>query len=148
MLNYAPFWAGHSSKIDLHGYPKEICANMSEAARKLVRLGSETGYEHGVFVDLKSGEIGKSVTDDLSDSVRPDYKYLKENPHVSVAFLHNHNTDTELSFPDVCLIANDNCINIVAAVRKISPISRFADTSMMSLLSNVLRMYLLKASLL
>ncbi len=34
-----------------------------------------------------------------------------------MAFLHNHNEDTELSFPDVGLLANDVEINVVAAVR-------------------------------
>ena len=37
--------------------------------------------------------------------------------HENVAFLHNHNVDTELSFPDVGLLVNETEINVVAAVR-------------------------------
>lgn len=104
-------------KIELPGYSGVVNESMSRAARELAKLGSKSRYEHGVFVNLENGEIGKYVTDELKDSVRPDYQYLLDNPKVKVAFLHNHNEDTELSFPDVGLLANDVEINVVAAVR-------------------------------
>lgn len=104
-------------KIELPGYSKQVNESMSKAAKELAKAGSDTGYEHGVFVDLSTGEIGKYVTDNERDSVIPDYRYLKANPSVKVAFLHNHNEDTELSLPDVGLIVNEKGINVVAAVR-------------------------------
>lgn len=104
-------------KIELPGYSNEINDSMSKASKQLAKLGSRDGYEHGVFVNLKTGEIDKIVTDELPTSVVPNYKYLRENPGVEVAFLHNHNTDTELSFPDVALLVNEKEINVVAAIR-------------------------------
>lgn len=102
-------------RIDLESYDKSINDNLSAAAKELAKLGDKDSFEHGVFVDLETGEIGKYVTDNLPTSVWPDYKYLKG--HKNVAFLHNHNKDTELSLPDVSLMANDKEINMVAAVR-------------------------------
>lgn len=102
-------------RIDLESYGKSINDNLSAAAKELAKLGDKDSFEHGVFVDLETGEIGKYVTDKLPTSVWPDYKYLKG--HKNVAFLHNHNKDTELSLPDVSLMANDKEINMVAAVR-------------------------------
>ena len=104
-------------RIDLPNYSKEINDKLSEAARELAKRGSADRFEHGVFVNLETGEIDRYVTDEMPDSVWPNYKYLKANPNARVAFLHNHNTDTELSFPDVAVIANDKEINIVVAVR-------------------------------
>lgn len=102
-------------RIDLESYDENINDNLSTVAKELAKLGDADGFEHGVFVDLDTGEIGKYVTDRLPESVVPDYSYLKE--HENVAFLHNHNVDTELSFPDVGLMVNETEINIVAAVR-------------------------------
>jgi len=104
-------------RIELSGYSVQVNDSLSKAAKELAKVGSETGYEHGVFVDLSTGKIGEYVTDRERDSVKPDYEYLKANPDVNVAFLHNHNEDTELSFPDVGLMANENAINVVAAIR-------------------------------
>ena len=104
-------------KIEISGYPNQVNDSLSKAAKELAKVGSDTGYEYGVFVDLSNGKIGKYVTDKEHNSVKPDYGYLKVNPDVKVAFLHNHNEDTELSFPDIGLVANEDGINVVAAVR-------------------------------
>ena len=104
-------------RIDLDGYSKEVIESLSIASKEVARRGAEDGYEHGVFVDLETGEIGEYVTDELEGSVFPNYKYFKERPNVNVAFIHNHNQDTELSFPDVGLMVNQKQINVVAAVR-------------------------------
>lgn len=106
-----------SYRMDSPNYSKEINDKLSEAARELAKRGTSDRYEHGVFVDLETGEIDRYVTDEMPSSVRPNYKYFKNNPNARVAFLHNHNTDTELSFPDVQILANDKEIKMVAAVR-------------------------------
>ncbi len=102
-------------RIDLESYDENINDSLSTAAKELAKLGAADGFEHSVFVDLNTGEIGRYVTDRLPESVVPDYSYLKK--HSNVAFLHNHNVDTELSFPDVGLMVNETEINVVAAVR-------------------------------
>lgn len=102
-------------RIDLESYDGNINDSLSTVAKELAKLGDADGFEHSVFVDLNTGEIGRYVTDRLPESVVPDYPYLKK--HSNVAFLHNHNVDTELSFPDVGLMVNETEINVVAAVR-------------------------------
>lgn len=102
-------------RIDLELYDENINDSLSTVAKELAKLGDADGFEHSVFVDLNTGEIGRYVTDRLPESVVPDYPYLKK--HSNVAFLHNHNVDTELSFPDVGLMVNETEINVVAAVR-------------------------------
>lgn len=102
-------------RIDLESYDGNINDSLSTVAKELAKLGDTDGFEHSVFVDLNTGEIGRYVTDRLPESVVPDYPYLKK--HSNVAFLHNHNVDTELSFPDVGLMVNETEINVVAAVR-------------------------------
>lgn len=102
-------------RIDLESYDENINDSLSTVAKELAKLGDADGFEHSVFVDLNTGEIGRYVTDRLPESVVPDYPYLKK--HSNVAFLHNHNVDTELSFPDVGLMVNETEINVVAAVR-------------------------------
>lgn len=102
-------------RIDLESYDENINDSLSAVAKELAKLGDADGFEHSVFVDLNTGEIGRYVTDRLPESVVPDYAYLKK--HRNVAFLHNHNVDTELSFPDVGLMVNETEINVVAAVR-------------------------------
>ena len=102
-------------RIDLESYDENINDSLSTVAKELAKLGDADGFEHSVFVDLNTGEIGRYVTDRLPESVVPDYPYLKK--HSNVAFLHNHNVDTGLSFPDVGLMVNETEINVVAAVR-------------------------------
>ena len=97
-------------RIDLESYDENINDSLSTVAKELAKLGDADGFEHSVFVDLNTGEIGRYVTDRLPESVVPDYPYLKK--HSNVAFLHNHNVDTELSFPDVGLMVNETEINV------------------------------------
>lgn len=104
-------------RIDLPDYPQNINDKLSVAAKTVAEKGSETMWEYGVFVDLDSGKIGKYVTDEEPYRVYPDYKYFKEHPNSNVAFIHNHIEDTELSLPDIGLLANDEQIKIIAAVR-------------------------------
>lgn len=104
-------------RIRLSGYADQVNDSLSKASKELAKKGSKDGYEHGVFVDLNTGKIDKYVTNGEQGSVVPNYQYLKNNPNANVAFLHNHNEDTELSFPDVAILANEKGINVVAAVR-------------------------------
>ena len=105
--------------IDLRGYSAEINASLSEAAKEVAIKGSETGYEYMALVDLDKNEIVCRHTDELPSQVggRVLYDYLKAHPNSNYAFIHNHNTATELSLGDIELVVNNQQINIVAAVR-------------------------------
>ena len=104
-----------SYRVDIDGYPKEVNDSISKASLALAKLGDRTGHEHGVLVNLNDGTQSDYFTDDLSSSVRVRYDSIKQGE--KYAFLHNHNCDTEISFPDACIIANDEEINVIAAIR-------------------------------
>lgn len=102
-------------RIELDSLPEPIKEKVAELNKQLAKLGDESGHEYAAIVDIDTGEICEPYTDGEPGNVRVNYDFLKDRHNC--IFLHNHNTDTELSFPDVCLIANDEPINIVAAVR-------------------------------
>ena len=101
--------------MDIPNISEDVKKAISECAREVAKEGSLNGYEYAYIVDLESGAHSSLLTDKEWGSVRPDYSFLKL--HKNVIFIHNHNTDTELSFPDVSLVANDPEINMIAAVR-------------------------------
>jgi len=92
---------------------------MSDAAKKVAKYGSYNQYEYMSLIDLKSGNELVFHTDKEFDSVGGKVlrDFLENNKDASVAFIHNHNESTKLSFPDVEIMANNNQIKLVAAVR-------------------------------
>ncbi|MGI6040977.1 MAG: minor capsid protein [Candidatus Alectryocaccobium sp.] len=101
--------------IDIPEISENVKRIIADKARSVAIEGSQHGYEFAYLVDLDNGEYSNLLTDKEWGSVRPDYAFLKN--HTNTIFIHNHNTDTELSFPDVSLLVNDPEINMVAAVR-------------------------------
>lgn len=106
-------------KIELNGYAKEINDGLSKAALDVAREGSETGWEHMRLVNLENGAIECPHTDGESSQVGGKilWDYLKEHKDQKYAFIHNHNTATELSLPDVELMMSEQQLPIVASVR-------------------------------
>lgn len=102
-------------KINLPNCSEKINEVLSRASRNVAELGSKTGWEHAQLVDLKTGDASNITTDELPNSVRPDYNFLRE--HNNVAFVHNHNEATELSLPDVGEVVNNKEINAIIAMR-------------------------------
>lgn len=106
-------------RIDLPGYSEKINDGLSAAAKEVALEGSETRYEHMRLVNLDTGKIECPYTDELPNQVggRTLYRYLDSHSENRYAFIHNHNVATELSFPDIELMANNKQISVVAAVR-------------------------------
>ncbi len=102
-------------KIDFPNCSEKVNEALSKASREVAELGSETGWEYAQLVDLKTGDKSIITTDELPNSVRPDYSFLKE--HDNVAFVHNHNEATELSLPDIGEVVNNKEINAIIAMR-------------------------------
>lgn len=71
------------------------------------------------LVNLENGAIECPHTDGESSQVGGKilWDYLKEHKDQKYAFIHNHNTATELSLPDVELMMSEQQLPIVASVR-------------------------------
>ena len=102
-------------KIHLPNCSEKVNEALSKASRKVAELGSKTGWEHAQLIDLETGDESRITTDELPNSVRPDYSFLRE--HSNVAFVHNHNEATELSLPDIGEVVNNKEINAIIAMR-------------------------------
>lgn len=97
-------------------YSEEVNNALSMAARKVAEAGSGSGYEYSALVDLLTGEMVDFGTDGDKDSVAHFFKYLRGHRGGRYAVIHNHNTHSEMSFPDVALMANTKEIEVVASV--------------------------------
>lgn len=106
-----------SYRIDMDGYSKAVCDGLSMAAREVAQAGSQNMWEYCKLVNLKTGENVFSHTDKEFSSVGGFYKYLMAHENEEFAFIHNHNTDTILSVPDLQILASEKNVNLVAAVR-------------------------------
>lgn len=106
-----------SYRIELEGYSQSVNDGLSKAAIEVARLGSDTMWEHCKLVNLKTGEIEFSTTDHEFAQVGGFYKHAMKNPTSEYAFIHNHNTPSALSLPDMQILAGEDNIKVVAAVR-------------------------------
>lgn len=104
-------------RIDLPEAPSAVNDGLSKAAAEVAKLGSDTMWEHCKLVNLKTGKIEFSTTDQEFSQVGGFYKYVLENEGETYAFIHNHNTATKLSLPDLQILAGDDNIKVIAAVR-------------------------------
>lgn len=106
-------------KIELEGYSQDISRSLSKAAREVAVKGSGSGNEYMALVDMDNGKIVCRHTDNLPNQVggKVLYDYLKEHSTNKYAFIHNHNRATELSLGDIELMANNEQIISIAAVR-------------------------------
>lgn len=115
--NKVYFNASKSYRIDLQGYPAAVNNGLSVAAKDLAKLGNDTMWEHCKLVNLQTGEIEFTTTDHEFAQVGGFYKHVLKNPTSEYAFIHNHNTGTKLSLPDMQILAGADNIKVVAAVR-------------------------------
>ena len=104
-------------RIDLPETPSAVNDGLSKAAAEVAKLGSDTMWEHCKLVNLKTGKIEFSTTDQEFSQVGGFYKHVLENEGETYAFIHNHNTATKLSLPDLQILAGDDNIKVIAAVR-------------------------------
>lgn len=106
-------------RIEMAGYSQDVIKGLSAAAKEMATNGSKTGYEHMVLVDLSDGTLHCRHTDKNPSQVggKVLYDYLRAHEGKKYAFIHNHNSATELSLGDIELMVNNNQIEVVAAVR-------------------------------
>lgn len=105
--------------IEIKEYGNIVNRGLSRAAKEVAIEGSKDGNEHMRLVNLKTGELECAYTDGMKNCVggKTFYDYLRAHESEHYAFIHNHSVATELSLGDVELMANNEQIKTVAAVR-------------------------------
>lgn len=104
--------------VKLGGYAKEVNAGLSEAIRNVAEKGGGDGCEHMNLVNLRTGAIEYYETNGLPNEVGYKFwKHLDKNPDVQYAFVHNHNTDSSFSEPDLRTLLTEKQIPVMIAAR-------------------------------
>lgn len=113
--------------ISIPEYSDELNDALSKAARKVAKAGSQNKYEYSAIIDVNTcKEVDFGTSEDYS-SVSSYYKFLREHLEGKYIMVHNHNTHSSLSLPDlqelaswqnldgVISAANDGFINCVVS---------------------------------
>ena len=87
--------------ITFDNYSNDVNEAIGRAARNVAELGSRDGVEYSALVDVVSGDIAQVGTSGYKDSVNYYHGYLEEHPEQKFAMVHNHPTESLLSYPDV-----------------------------------------------
>ena len=104
--------------VNLKDYPETVNTGLSEAIKDVVFKGSQDGYEHMQLVNLKTGELEYYETNGMESEVGYKFwKYLDKNQDSQYAFVHNHNTDSSFSEPDLRTLVTTKEIPVMIAVR-------------------------------
>lgn len=104
--------------VKLGGYSKEVNAGLSEAIRNVAEKGGGDGCEHMNLVNLRTGAVEYYETNGLPNEVGYRFwKHLDKNPDVQYAFVHNHNTDSSFSEPDLRTLLTEKQIPVMIAAR-------------------------------
>lgn len=113
--------------ITIQEYSDELNDVLSKAARKVAKEGSKNRYEYSAIIDVNTCEEVDFGTSEDYSSVNYYYKFLREHLSGKYIMVHNHNTHTSLSLPDlqelaswenldgVISVANDGFINCVVS---------------------------------
>ena len=104
--------------VKLKDYPEEVNKGLSEAIKDVALKGSRDNYEHMHLVNLKTGALEYYETNGMESEVGYKFwKYLDKNTDSKYAFIHNHNTDSSFSEPDMRTLMTTKEIPVMIAVR-------------------------------
>ena len=104
--------------IKLEGYSDEVNEGLSKAIEDVAMKGSADRCEHMHLVNLSSGNLTYYETNGEPNSVGYNFwKELDKNPNENYAFIHNHNTDSSFSEPDLITLVGTEQIPVMIAVR-------------------------------
>ena len=91
-------------RIDIPYYSKDLNDALSTAARKVAENGGQDSYEYASIIDLSNGKVNYY------------YQFLRDNPNDHYAMVHNHNTESGLSLPDLQELSMWQNLDCVCAV--------------------------------
>ncbi|MDD3253817.1 MAG: phage minor capsid protein [Lachnospiraceae bacterium] len=114
-VNYNP---RNDYSVNLDGYPENVNSGLSKAVNDVAEKGGSDGFEHMHLVNLKTGEVEYYETNRMPNEVGYKFwKHLDEHQENQYAFVHNHNTDSSFSEPDIRTLLSTKEIPIMIAVR-------------------------------
>lgn len=112
------FHPEHDYSVKLEGYTDDVNKGLSEAIRDVAQKGGADGYEHMHLVNLKTGKVEYYETNQAENEVGYRFwKHLDKNPDIQYAFVHNHNTDSSFSEPDLRTLLTEKQIPVMIAAR-------------------------------
>lgn len=104
--------------VKLDGYTDVVNNGLSEAIRNVAQKGGADGYEHMHLVNLETGVVEYYETNQMENEVGYRFwKHLDKNPNARYAFVHNHNTDSSFSEPDMRTLLTTREIPVMIAAR-------------------------------
>lgn len=104
--------------VQLDGYSDAVNKGVSDASREVARLGGIDGNEHMFLVNLESGKLDHYETNGMPGEVGYDiWEYLGNNKDRKYAFVHNHNTNSSFSEPDIRTLITAPEIPVMVATR-------------------------------
>lgn len=105
-------------KVELDGFSDKVNEGLSKAAYKVAEMGGRNKLEYLSLIDLKTGEeLYFEEGTEQSVGFGEYRKFLRENRHRELAFIHNHNTDGYFSETDMLSLLNTNNIKVFGAIR-------------------------------
>ena len=103
-------------RVDIDEFSSDVNIAISDAARKVAENGSRDQYEYSSIIDLTTGKEVNFGTSEEYDSVNVYYDFLRENSNGKYAMVHNHNTESGLSLPDLQELSMWDNLESVTAV--------------------------------
>ena len=105
-----------SYQVDIPEYSDKINKMISASAKKVAQYGSDSGYEYSSLIDLETGEEVDFGTSQRPSSVDHYYRYIREHKGGSFVMVHNHNTESGLSLPDIQELSSWKEIEAIVSV--------------------------------
>ena len=105
-----------SYQVDIPEYSDKINKMISASAKKVAQYGSDSGYEYSSLIDLETGEEVDFGTSQRPSSVDHYYRYIREHKGGSFVMVHNHNTESGLSLPDIQELSSWKEIETIVSV--------------------------------
>ncbi|MGN0406166.1 MAG: phage minor capsid protein [Bariatricus sp.] len=104
--------------IKLDGYSEAVNKGLSDAVRNVAEKGGADRCEHMHLVNLETGAVEYYETNGMPNEVGYKFwKHLDKNPDGRYAFVHNHNTDSSFSEPDLRTLLTEEQISVMIAAR-------------------------------
>lgn len=105
-----------SYTVNVPEFSEEINTAVSEAAKKVAEVGSNARYEYASIIDMDTGsEVYFGTSEDRS-SVNSYYNFLRGHKDGKYIMVHNHNTHTGLSLPDIQELEMWENMNVIVSV--------------------------------
>ncbi len=125
--SFVPYNENADFRINIPRYSDEVNDILSTVARKVAKVGSEHRYEYASIIDIETCAEVDFGTSEEYNSVNCYYRFLREHLEGKYVMIHNHNTHSSLSLPDlqelamwenldgVIAVSNDGFINCVVS---------------------------------